>query len=108
MNNHSIGSRYLSSFDVARMNSSEECGDNPKDCVIKHLWVKAVQNDIKEWELIAGIEIETVDIDEFGVDNGAIHLQHEAIVYRVPFPYDLSLRKIVIRSFIEHPKFFIT
>lgn len=102
-----VGSRYLKGFVVVRMNSVEDFGDDPNDCVIKNFWVKATQNEIKEWELIAGIEVETVDIGADGVDSGGVHIQHGVLVYRIPFPYDPIVRKAIIRSFIAHPKFFV-
>ncbi|MCK9344518.1 MAG: hypothetical protein M0P64_00140 [Candidatus Pacebacteria bacterium] len=103
-----IGSRYLKGFDVAIMNSSEECGDDPKDCLIKRLYVKAVKNDINNWELVACIEIEVVSINKDGVDEGFIALAHGAEVYRVPFPFGLKFRKEIIRSFVQYPKYFVT
>lgn len=103
-----IGSRYLKGFDVAKINTAEEFGFDPKDCSIKHLFVKAVKNEVDDWELVACIEIEIVNIKADGVDEGYIALDQSAEVYRVPFPFDIKLRKAIIRSFIQFPKFFVT
>jgi len=90
------------------MNSVEEWDDDPKDSIIKRLFVKAIKNEIGEWELVACIEIEVISVNDDGIDKGFIALGHGAEVYRVPFPFNPKFRKELIRSFIKFPKFFVT
>ena len=103
-----IGSRYrcVHGLCVAKMNSVDEWGDDPKDCILKELVVYAEQNDIKDWELVARVEPESVLIGEDGVDRGHPHDGYE--VYRLPFPEDVHIRKMIIKSFIKFPKYFTT
>lgn len=106
-----IGSRYLEGLILSEYRSYEESSEdtthgNENDFVIKRLYVIAKQNDIDEWELIAFIEVETIEIQENGEDTGDFHPGVE--IYKLPFPFNLKLRKQILRLITEHPKFFIT
>ncbi len=108
MNNY-IGTRYIDGLVLSEYRSYEESsGDtshgDENDFVIKRLYVAAEQNEAKEWELVAYIEVETVEIQGDGEDTGDLYPSVE--VYRLPFPFDLKLRKQIIRLIAEHPKFF--
>lgn len=100
-----IGSRYLKGFNVAEMNSVDDFGDDPKDSLIKRLFVRADKNELAEWELVAWVDVETINIQQDGVDYGGHNSSVE--VYRLPFPSHAKLRKAIIRSFIAAPKFFM-
>lgn len=100
-----IGSRYLSEgLVIASMDSRVDFGNSNKDYLIKRLVVFAdCIEETKEFELVCSIEVEVVSIDDGG--NG--HIEPPVPVYRIPFPYETTFRKALLRLFAEHPKFFL-
>lgn len=104
MNTSRPPKRYLNGFVIAQMDSQEDFGDSPKDKLIKRLSVQAVENDIGEYELVACIEVEIISIDANDKDHGVFETPVE--VYRMPFFYDPTVRKIIVRTIRVHEKYF--
>jgi len=100
-----VGKKYLRGFCIAVMKSVEGFLDSKEDCVRKRLFVKAEENDVGDFELVAYIEVEVIGITKEGTDEGFIH-GYEVEVYRIPFPSDRTVRRTIIRMIREHPKFF--
>jgi hypothetical protein len=104
-----IGSRYLDGLVIAEWDTHKEGIFPADDHVIKRLCVKAVgagrteplHDDI---ELVGAVEVEVVSIEE-GEDKGEVYFPVE--VYRIPFPYDVKLRKQLLRLMRGQPKMFV-
>lgn len=104
-----IGSRYLAGLVIAEWDTHKDGIFPADDHVIKRLFVKAVDDGCTglgadKKELVAFVEVEVVSIED-GVDEGFIEIPAE--VYRVPFPYDVHVRKHMLRQMREQPKIFV-
>lgn len=103
-----IGSRYLEGLVISQWDS-REIGNSNEDYVIKRLVVsatKAGRVDLAhdDMELVANVEVEVFAIED-GKDEG--YFDTPAEVYRMPFPYDVYLRKQILRLMGNQPKMFV-
>lgn len=105
-----IGSRYRyrEGLVIAEWNTHSDEIFPEDDHVIKRLFVKAGPGDATkegaEVDLVGYMEVEVVSIED-GEDKGFFEPPIE--VYRTPFPYDVRVRKHVLRQMAEQPKFYV-
>ena len=100
-----IGSRYQCGLMLLEYNTHTEGTDGADDHVVKTLFVKAVQDQIGNWELVAMVEVEVISIED-GNDEGELYPGIE--VYRMPFPFELRTRLALLRLIRSAPKFFLS
>lgn len=107
-----IKNRYFEGIVIAEWNShtgsplfGPDGVSTAEDHIIKRLVVKAVQDQKipSFYDLVGVVEIEVVAMED-GEDEGHYEgLTRE--VYRLPFPYDLKVRKHVLRQMQLQPHF---
>lgn len=88
--------KYVKGVVVRSMDSRREWQDSDADFLKKKIFVRAEKNEIGDWELVATLEIETVN-----------EVQNGGEIYRLPFPEERGVLRKVLLLIRQYPKFFI-
>ncbi len=88
------------------MNNPQDFCDSRDYCVIKRLFVKAEESGNGNFDLVAYLDVKVTGATKEGTKESFSH-EYQVEVYRIPFPFDLNLRKTIIRMFKKNPKYFV-
>ena len=85
------------------MNNPQDSCDSRDYCVIKRLFVKVEESSNGNFDLVAYLDVNVTGETKEGREE-SFSRGYNVEVYRTPFPFDLTLRKTIIRMFKEFPK----